>query len=314
MSGNTPTPTTALHLVGSSAARTTNSELERTDTGFEATVTIEGSIDSLKTAATGTYKLGASLTVLGVSNLEITKSRLETKPGGIGVLTVTASSERKTDANGDEVAPSSDSGQGGGGGNDTPENNFHMEVDFSTITRPISQHSTFAAMDDADWEAIRRWQSLESNSAYSGRYSAFQTPTAAAAAKDGGPSVSDDNDWEDLADDYSEEAAKYAELVSKGVEEYMVVVPVVRKTSVGGSVSASRVGQRNDPPQFSNLAGAWLKTADRWTRDSKRGKWTHAEEWTGFESLDDTLYPPASGGGSGGSSGGSSSSSSSSTP
>lgn len=312
MSGNTPTPTTALHLVGSSAARTTNSELERTDTGFDATVTLEGSIDSLKTAATGTYKLGATLTVLGVSQLKITKSRLETKPGGLGLLTITATRGSTTDD--DEEEEGGGEGGGGGGGEDTPAANFHMEVDFSTITRPISEHSAFATMDDADWQAIRRWQSLESNSAYSGRYSAFQTPTAAAAAKDGGPSVSDDNDWEDLADDYSAEAAKYAELVSKGVEEYMVVVPVVRKTSVGGSVSASRVGQRNDPPQFSNLAGAWLKTADRWTRDSKRGKWTHAEEWTGFESLDDTLYPPASGGGSGGSSGGSSSSSSSSTP
>lgn len=280
--------------IGNTGVRRTTCELERTDTGFEATIIVEGSIASLKAAVTGSYKLGTSISVLDVANLEITKSRLETKPGNLGVLTVTATRER-TDADDSEDEGGEDD-PGGTTPPSTPEPAFHMEVDFSTITRPISENVAFTSITATEWEAIRRWQSLESNSAYSGRYAAFQAPTAAALAKEGGPDAANDNDWAAL--EASHGSAKYAELVSKGVEEYMVVVPVIRKTSVGGSVAASRAGQRDTPPQFDNLAGAWLKTADRWTRDSKRGKWTHSEEWTGFESLDSTLYPTTSSGGS----------------
>lgn len=272
--------------IGNTGGRRTTCELERTDTAFEATVVVEGSLSSVMTAAVGAYKLGSKITVLDVSNLEITKSRLETKTGGLGVLTVTASRERTTEDDGDDEGGE---GGGGGGGGGSSEANYHLEVDFSTITRPIAENVAFNAITDTEWEAIRRWQSLAGKSEYSARYSKFQAPTEAALEKADGPNVSDDADWEDL--ETSHKSDKYAALIAKGVEEYMVTVPVVRKTSSGGSVTATAVGQRENPPQFGNLANAWLKTADRWTRDSKRGKWTHSEEWTGFETLDATLYP-----------------------
>lgn len=273
---------------GNVAARSTTKELQRTDTGFEATVILEGALASLKSAAKGTYKLGAEITVLDVGDLEITKSRLETKPGGLGVLTVTATRERNTDDDSDDSGGGE--GGGGGGGGSTPDSTYHLEVDFTTITRPIAENSAFASITAAEWEAIRRWESLAGNPAYAGRYAALASPTLAATKKPDGPDAANDDDWASL--ETAHKSDKYAGLVLKGVEEYMVPVPVVRKTSVGGTVAATRVGQREDPPgDLSGLAHAWLKTADRWTRDSKHGKWTHSEEWTGFDSLDSTLYP-----------------------
>ena len=280
-------PIPGLTHIGNVEPRSTTYELERTDTGFEATVTIEGAITGLKAAVKGTYKMGAKITVLDVADLEITKSRLGSKPGGVGVLTVTATRERNDSDDEEEQ----EGGGGGGGGGDNPEATFHVEVDYTTVTRPIADNPAFAGIDAEGWAQIRRWQALAGNSALAQRYAAFDAPTILASEKEGGPDPNDNSDWNALPTANNVKA--YAQLVYKGVEEYMVQVPVIRKTSVGGSVSASRVGQQDTPSTTTGIESSyqWLKTADRWIRDSKRGKWTHSEEWSGFDSLNPTLYP-----------------------
>ena len=89
-------------------------------------------------------------------------------------------------------------------------------------------------------------------------------------------------------------ALKFCQKLAKGISAYQVQVPVVRKTETTvngpGSNASSRCGMRDTPPKFSNLADAWLKTADSWTKTGS-SKWEHCQEWSGFDSLDPDLYP-----------------------
>jgi hypothetical protein len=68
----------------------------------------------------------------------------------------------------------------------------------------------------------------------------------------------------------------------------------VRKTeytvSGPGSGASSRCGRRDEPEKFDDLADAWLKTADSWSKTGN-SRWEHRQEWSGFDSLDEDLYP-----------------------
>lgn len=270
---------------GNTAPRITGRKLQRTDTGLTGTVTVEGKLSDLETqagrapaAGAGGYKVGSSLSVLGTS-LKISQTELQSAPGGMGKLIVTA------------TAGETQSGGGSGGGEVTPA--YHMELDFSTVTKRLSEHPAFANLDNDDWGEIAKWEALKGQEKFLGKWAAFNYPTDSALDKAAGPDPADDEDWSTL--DATEQA--YAELVMKGVQEYFVQVPVVRRTSqaaLNDTQTVSRCGQREDPPQFASLAAAWLKTADRWSRDSKHGSWQHHEEWSGFDSLDETLYPTGS--------------------
>ena len=113
----------------------------------------------------------------------------------------------------------------------------------------------------------------------------------AVAVKEGGADPSDDDDWVELSD-LSETAQKYAEKIAKGIEEFMVQVPVYRKTSTTSDIgNSSGVWARSSPGGHAPSGYVWLKTADNYHRDTKHGRWTHSEEWTGFASLDSDLYP-----------------------
>ena len=275
--------------------RVTKKKLLSTDTGLTATITIEGKLSDLESLAgsSGSYRVKQNITVFG-KTLNITQSELTNEPGGLGQLLVTATAGQTT------------GGGGGGGGSATPT--YHFELDFTTVTRPLaefkSEQCDFTAISDENWTMIWRWESLKGKTEYAGRYANFYAPTEAACKKEGGPVAALDDDWEQFTEEDFETELKYVQLVAKGVTEFFCQVPVIRKTSQDSldTATPSKCGERDDSNvdgKFQGLANAWLKTADRWLRDSKHGSWQHYEEWSGFDHLDETLYPGgASGSGS----------------
>ena len=85
---------------------------------------------------------------------------------------------------------------------------------------------------------------------------------------------------------------KYAQKIAAGIDSYMLQVPVVRRTlTVAEMTTSSAAGQREAPPGYAAVRPAWLKTKDSARRSGKRGAWERIEEWTGFDSLDEDLYP-----------------------
>lgn len=300
---STPTPSTALVTKGNMAARETNHALEETEDGYTGTFEIVGSLANVKTAGgraaaydatTGELttvggKVGTSVKVFG-KTLQITKTELSAERGGTGKLKVTAAAEKKTEVD-DPENP----------GQTVEVDSYRFEIDFSLQGKSLETLSRnghdYAAMFEtpasAACKALRRWKNIKSEEKYFARWAALEAPTEEAANKEGSADPAIDSDWETLSS-VSALAAEYAGKVANGVEEYLVQVPVVRKvTTTRNAPHASTAGQRENLPSGAPTitgVGAWLKTGDSWTKDTKHGKWTRTEEWTGFASLDEDLY------------------------
>ena len=260
--------------------------LETSET--EATGTIEriGKTTELQSELS-TYAVGGSVTIFGKS-LNISRTVLESGEAGVGKLTVTATKEVEET----EMDPVT--------GQPVTTPVFTEELEWQLQNKPLSEFAGTAPMDfatlfstpaSAAYQGLARWLDARDESKYVARTAAFQTPTVEAANKEGGADPSDDDDWVELSD-LSETAQKYAEKIAKGIEEFMVQVPVYRKTSTTSDIgNSSGVGSRSSPGGHAPSGYVWLKTADNYHRDTKHGRWTHSEEWTGFASLDSDLYP-----------------------
>lgn len=89
-------------------------------------------------------------------------------------------------------------------------------------------------------------------------------------------------------------AIELYELLTKGVTEYSLGVPVVRKTTtnVAGNLGSGNAWYRENPPV--SIAGGWqfLKTADE--RRATGRRFDRVEEWTGAKEWSVILYPPPS--------------------
>lgn len=207
-------------------------------------------------------------------------------PGGLAEIVATCSE--------------GDSGGGGGGGSSTADE--VVSIDYTLVAHPIETHPAFEKLRKsrpAQYKNFRRWDAIPDEAAFMGRKAAFQYPNdagLAAAAEDpdnttGLPDPETDACWDELGGD----ALKLAQLKDKGVDDYLVVVPVVRRTTQTvscGNRDASAGKRATDvPSRFKGCAKAWLKTVSRWSRSARTGRWTHEEEWSGFEELDETLYP-----------------------
>lgn len=284
--------------------RVSSKKLETTETETTATLEVTGKASYLQTARAGpltetgvvsprtwNYSVGQSVTVFGVS-LPITRSVLESGDGGLGKLTVTATKEQRTETG--ETDPVS--------GQPVTAPTFYEELEWQLQNKALSEFAGTSPMDFStlfstpasdEYQGLKRWLDMREETKYVARTAAFYTPTAAAAKKDSGANPAVDGDWVTLAS-LSATAQKYAEKIAKGTEEFMVQVPVYRRTSTTSNIGqTSGVGTRSAPPSGSKIPSGyvWLKTADNYHRDTKHGRWTHSEEWTGFASLDSDLYP-----------------------
>lgn len=208
-------------------------------------------------------------------------------PGGIAEVVVTC-----TDSDGS-----------GGGGSGASTQQETVSIDYTLVAHPIETHPEFVKLREqgngAAYGNYRRWAAIPDEQAFLARKTAFQYPNAAgraAVAADpdnatGLPDPANNAYWDTLQGN----ALKLAKLKDSGVDDYLVVVPVVRRTTQAvscGSRDASAGKRATDvPSRFRGCAKAWLKTVSRWSRSTRTGRWTHEEEWSGFESLDETLYP-----------------------
>lgn len=265
----------ALSHIGSVAARFSpeNSNIKIADGTGTASLVYLGALSNLKTQAAA-LTIGAAFGVpsdFGITNASFTVSSIELAggPGNTGRLTVGV------------FSPSVE----GSSGQQTSDQNVEWQLEWTLVERRIELHPTFAPLfDPTDGSfalaAINKWKNLADE--YADRKAAFEIPD----------NPENPTTWTAL----SGLARTFCEKLAKGIEAYQVQVPVVRKTlyrTFGPtSTDGSTCGQREDPPRFSGVAAAWLKTADSWTK-SGQSKWEHRQEWSGFDSLDDDLYPPA---------------------
>lgn len=157
------------------------------------------------------------------------------------------------------------------------------EVEWVEVQKPVEQHPIFHSgefsLSIQDWTDVAAWE---------------DEPDAALRRE----FMYKGADGDDVI--LGTPARKLAEKKAHGTTSYMVFPPVLRRTQARRTnVSSSAAGGRQDPPEeFGTLpkqpngsAYVWFKTADRSVRAGKNGKWQRVEEWTGFDHIDEDLYP-----------------------
>jgi hypothetical protein len=81
-----------------------------------------------------------------------------------------------------------------------------------------------------------------------------------------------------------------AKLILKGVESYIVPAPVITRTrtyrrrKTFGGIGFLEV------PQVAPPGYTFLKTGDNWKQNDGEKTWTRREEWTGGDSIEESLY------------------------
>jgi len=241
--------------------------------GSEITLSVDG--DSAKVIKRGRYSSlvqpnsGELYTYEGVS-LRVLSSSKRRDRGGLGTLTITLGDKDKT---------------GGGGGGDDGKNTKY-EVDYTLIEKPIEQHPLFRDIFNnpelATFRAdIEVWRNLELK--YISRKMQCQYPIQ------DDPDPFNEDHWHSFSGTYE----IYCRKILAGIESYFLQVPVIRKTTVEASPpSSSSAGMRDTPPKTFGIHGKqWIKTVDRTLSTDRNGRWERQEEWSGFDNLDENLYP-----------------------
>ena len=255
---------------GNVAARLSMEEsvVKLADASATATLVYRGNLAELKATAGG-FTVGqtssAVPSALDISGdpFKVTGVEITGGPGGTGRLTVGLAAA----ANGAvTVIPT--------------EKGVDWQLDWTLVERPLEQHPDFAALftSAATLCAIEKWKNIKDK--YIDYKFQFKVPD----------DIEKPTAWRSLTGN----ALKFCQKLAKGISSYQVQVPVVRKieTTVNGPGlnASSKCGRRQSPPKFADLADAWLKTADSWSKTGQ-SKWEHRQEWSGFASLDPDLYP-----------------------
>lgn len=259
---------------GNLAARLSMEEsgVKLADASATATLVYRGGLAELKTKA-GDFTVGqtssavpANLNISG-DTFKVTGIEMTGGAGGTGRLTVGLAAVSNSSLT---VLPT--------------EKGVDWQVEWTLVEKSIEQHSDFAALftDSSTFAKIETWKKL-SDYGYISEKAQFTVPN----------DLDNPTIWTPLTGD----ALKFCQKLAKGIAAYQVQVPVVRKTETTvngpGLNASSKCGRRQSPPKFADLADAWLKTADSWSK-SGQSKWEHRQEWTGFDSLDPDLYPASS--------------------
>ncbi len=245
-----------------------------------ATLVYVGDLAKIKAKA-GSFRVGHNAPAGEIpSSLKITDETFEVAsveiaggPGGTGRLTVGLSAKSADATGGSSIL------------------NVDWSLEWTLVERKLELHPTFAPLFDPSdnnyaLAPINKWEKIQDE--YPEKYAAFEYPKT--LDKEGNVSA-----WEKLKD-VSDLALKYCQKLAKGISAYNVQVPVVRKTKyqtsgpLATADAGSTCGQREEPDRFKTVAKAWLKTADSWQKTGL-SRWEHRQEWTGFDSLDEDLYP-----------------------
>ncbi len=263
----------ALSHIGSVAARLSMEDcvVKLADASATATLVYRGNLTELKTTAGG-FTVGETTTAvpsdLDISGdpFKVTGVEITGGPGGTGRLTVGLSAAA-----------------GGAVTVQPTEKGVDWQLDWTLVERSLEEHPDFAALftSAATLCAIEKWKNIKEK--YIDYKFQFKVPD----------DIEKPTAWTSLTG----KALEFCQKLAKGTIAYQVQVPVVRKieTTVNGPGhnASSRCGMSEAPPKFSDLADAWLKTADSWSKTGQ-SKWEHRQEWSGFDSLDTDLYPASS--------------------
>lgn len=239
--------------------------------GTEITTTVEG--DSGTIVRRGSYaQLEAAKPAIGTiissqgAQLNVLATNLRKERGGLGTLTITLGDKDRT---GEGLVP-------------LAAREETLELDYSLMEKPIESHPMFkdifvpAGGDFSVLASIRAWEA-ENEPVIKGQFMYL----AQGGVSGTGPYLT-----------LSADAQVFAKKKLAGIESYYLQVPIVRKTSVlKRAVKTSKCGKRDTPPEFDDVQDVWLKTADKMIRTGSKGSWERVEEWTGFDQLDEDLYP-----------------------
>jgi len=248
-----------------------NCVVKLADATATATLVYAGDLGKLKAKA-GEFTVGqtsnavpSSLNISGdtfkVAGVEITGG-----PGGTGRLTVGLAAVSNSAVT---VQPT--------------EKGVDWQIEWTLVERSLEQHPDFASLFTAHGTLlpIEAWKNIPPK--YIDYKTQFKVPN----------NLEKPTAWAPLTGN----ALKFCQKLAMGIASYQVQVPVVRKTETTvngpGSNASSRCGLRDTPPKFANLADAWLKTADSWSKNGQ-SRWEHLQEWSGFDSLDPDIYPSSS--------------------
>lgn len=141
--------------------------------------------------------------------------------------------------------------------------NITREIDWTLLEKPLIQHPRYATggdkeLTDADRKDIEAWRADPGTETYGA---------------------------------LTDNAKDYVNKVRKGIENFVVPAPLVRKTTRGTSApTVSACGEIESPDGPHPSGYIWLKTADRGIRQAPASGWERVEEWTGAKSWDTDLY------------------------
>lgn len=216
-------------------------------------------------------KHGAELA--DMAGFHVTNCKVSRQAATIARLSITAESEAASVSVEDNNEPTS----------------TQYEMEWSQIEKPLKQHPMYAtggskAITDTGWATVQRWED-ETEPAIKGAFKYTETP--------------DSTDLIPLPENEKHLCQK----LNKGVDSYLLYMPVVRKISnhprqphTGNCAITGAPSGFDHLPVRKNEAGdwvdyVWLKTADRATNSGENNTWQRTEEWTGFDKVDADLYP-----------------------
>lgn len=264
------------------ALRCTKYSINRTDGGGCTVEAIFTAPYSQAAYALSKFSTGDKISVGGITDVPVTSIKLETRDGGIVELVVRAASDEGT------------GGTGGVSGRKT------LEIDWCATDRPLAQHSRYATLftpgeRNADLAALQRWLALSDDIRFTSRRAALEAPTEN-ALQEAGWDVSaldpgNDQSWAILPAGQGG-AREYAEKILRGMESFTDFNPVVRQSETAGGftgLGSTAAGKIDTPPGRAPGGYVYIKTADRYLRNGD-GTWTHDEEWTGYDSVDEDIY------------------------
>ena len=162
------------------------------------------------------------------------------------------------------------------------------ELDWTIDEAPLDIHPSFREyfITEPSFAAdVTVWRGMRDNPLYAARVAAFEVPVMS------GADATVDADWQAM----DPHAKTFCAKLAQGIDSYLCPMPVVRRRSLALSLEGftPTAGAREPPPQNATLATAWLKTVHRAARTADG--YVIEEEWTGYNYLDDVLYPPTGG-------------------
>jgi hypothetical protein len=151
-------------------------------------------------------------------------------------------------------------GTGNGGGDTSPV----YELEWQRVDKDIRNHPYWAALLESERDAIYEWEQDSNKTTKTAKYTAL-----------------------------SDLQKSLAQRIAKGQTNYMVFVPVARKTSytVSNTIVPGECGKQSTPPASCRAPAGYtyVKMADKMIRRSSG--YERCEEWVGFDAVDSILFP-----------------------